>query len=74
MYERFEELGSVRTKEERLLQQNFISNIYYYYLKGGLYSIIISKILNIFSLLFLSTFLMTVFIFLDWGRIMVCDI
>ena len=29
MYERFEELGSVRTKEERLLQQNFISNIYY---------------------------------------------
>ena len=74
MYERFEELGSARTKEERLLQQNFISNIYYYYLKGGLYSIIISKILNILSLLFLSTFLMTVFIFLDWGRIMVCDI
>ena len=60
------------TQEKRITRDNFIQNIYYYYLKGGFYSIIISKILDIFSFLFLSTFIMIVFVFLDWGNILKC--
>lgn len=69
----FEETSlNYNTQEKRIIRDNFIQDIYYYYLKGGLYSIIILKILDIFSVLFLSTFVMIIFIFLDWGNIMKC--
>lgn len=62
------------TNEKRLLRDNFINNIYYYFLKGGFYSIIISKIIDVCSMIFLSFFALNVFIFLDWDNIMKCNI
>lgn len=76
MYESlFDELNfNYNTYEKRLTRDNFINNIYYYYLKGGFYSIIISKIIDVFSLIFLSFFTLGVFVFLDWDKIMKCTV
>ena len=76
MYESlFDELNfNYNTYEKRLTRDNFINNIYYYYLKGGFYSIIILKIIDIFSLIFLSFFTIGVFVFLDWDKIMKCTV
>lgn len=50
----------------------FFKNIYYYYVKGGIYNIIITRILDIFSFLFFGIFMLNVFVFFDWVNILKC--
>jgi autophagy-related protein 9 len=59
-------------KLEKKNQEKFLKNVYYYYIKGGFYNIIISKITNILISAFSSVFTLYSFIFLDWNRILMC--
>lgn len=60
-------------EKKKINQENFVKNIYYYYIKGGFYVIITSKILNILSLLFGSFFTLFTFNLIDWNKIITCD-
>jgi autophagy-related protein 9 len=70
----FEELATPPelTKYKRTQTSKFFKEIYYYYIKGGFYNILTSKILDIFSLFFIGIFIIITFIFLDWGNIILC--
>ena len=50
----------------------FFYNTYYYYVKGGIYNIIVTKITDIFSLIFFGIFMLNVFVFFDWSNILKC--
>ena len=50
----------------------FFYNTYYYYVKGGIYNIIVTKITDIFSLIFFGIFMLNVFVFFDWTNILKC--
>lgn len=70
----FEELDSSSelTKYKKVETNKFFKEIYYYYIKGGFYNILTSKIIDIFTLLFIGIFILITFIFLDWGNIILC--
>ena len=59
-------------KFNQITSSKFLKEVYYYYIKGGLYNILISKIIDIFSLIFIGMFILTTFIFLDWENITLC--
>lgn len=59
-------------KLEEKNQEKFLKNLYYYYIKGGFYNIIISKIIEILLAKFASIFTLYTFIFLDWNKILMC--
>lgn len=59
-------------KSERKYREKFFKNVYYYYIKGGFYNIIISKITDILISAFASIFTLYTFIFLDWNNILLC--
>ena len=50
----------------------FYYNLYEYYYRGGFLTIILSYILEIFSLFFGISFMIFVFILLDWNKILQC--
>jgi len=68
----FQELSEENYHKKNEDLNKFFKNIYYYYLKGGIYNIITTKILDIFSLLFFGIFMLNVFVFFDWGNILKC--
>lgn len=72
MYEDiFTELNALMSADyhkQRILQEIFMINVYEYYLNGGVYNTLTSKIANIFSWSFKALFLFFTFILIDWVK------
>lgn len=52
----------------------FYNDMYEYYSKGGFWTIIMSDITEIFSLIFGIIFILFVFILLDWDKLLDCEL
>ena len=61
-------------KKEYINTDIFYSDIYDYYYKGGYVNILVSNITEILSLLFGIIFIVFIFAFLDWGKILNCGL
>jgi autophagy-related protein 9 len=59
-------------KQNTMKADLFYCNLYEYYYRGGFLTIILSYILEIFSLIFGIHFMIFIFILLDWNKILQC--
>ena len=60
-------------KKQNIMKADlFYCNLYEYYYRGGFLTIILSYVLEIFSLIFGIHFMIFIFILLDWNKILQC--